>query len=168
MLIRDTGEVRMTYIRQKPARARAWLAGAALVGTLWSCVASATLGEAESSIAAEPQLAKASIKETMRGSYRVHEIQQPSGTVIREYAGLDGKVFAVTWHGPFSPNLRQTLGSYFDQYAAAAPAGRQDRNHVQVRESNLVVQVGGHMRAYSGRAYLPQALPSGVTPGDLE
>jgi hypothetical protein len=24
------------------------------------------------------------------------------------------------------------------------------------------------MRAYSGRAYLPQALPSGVTAGDLE
>ena len=118
--------------------------------------------------AAEPQLAHATIKETMRGSYRVHEIQQSSGTVIREYAGLDGKVFAVTWHGPFSPNLRQTLGSYFDQYAAAAPAGRQDRNHVQVRTSNLVVQVGGHMRAYSGRAYLPQALPSGVTAGDLE
>jgi Protein of unknown function (DUF2844) len=51
---------------------------------------------------------------------------------------------------------------------AAAPAGRQDRNHMQVRASNLVVQVGGHMRAYSGRAYLPQALPSGVTAGDLE
>jgi hypothetical protein len=145
-----------------------WLAGAAIVGTLWSCVASATLGETEASIASEPQLSKASIKETMRGSYRVHEIQQPSGTVIREYAGLDGKVFAVTWHGPFSPNLRQTLGSYFDQYAAAAPAGRQDRNHMQVHQSNLVVQVGGHMRAYSGRAYLPLAMPSGVTPGDLE
>jgi hypothetical protein len=145
-----------------------WLAGAAVAGALWSCVASATLGEAETSIGTEPQLANASIKETMRGSYRIHEIQQPSGTVIREYAGLDGKVFAVTWHGPFSPNLRQTLGSYFDQYVAAAPAGRQDRNHVQVRATNLVVQVGGHMRAYSGRAYLPEGLPSGVTAGDLE
>ena len=154
----------MSYMRQKCG----WLAGAAILGTLWSCVASATLGETESSMAAEPQLANASIKETTLGSYRIHEIQQPSGTVIREYAGLDCKVFAVTWHGPFSPNLRQTLGNYFDQYAAAAPAGRQDRNHVQVRESNLVVQVGGHMRAYSGRAYLPQALPSGVSAGDLE
>jgi hypothetical protein len=154
----------MAHIGQK----NAWLAGTVVVSALWSCVASATLGETESSIAAEPQLVNASIKETMRGSYRVHEIQQPSGTVIREYSGLDGKVFAVTWHGPFFPNLRQTLGSYFDQYAAAAPAGRQDRNHVQVHESNLVVQVGGHMRAYSGRAYLPQALPSGVTAGDLE
>jgi hypothetical protein len=168
MLIRDTGEVRMANMAQKPARARGWLAGAAVLGTLWSCVASATLGETEAAIATEPQLAHAAIKETMRGSYRVHEIQQSSGTVIREYAGLDGKVFAVTWHGPFSPNLRQTLGTYFDQYVAAAPAGRQDRNHMQVRASNLVVQVGGHMRAYTGRAYLPQALPSGVTAGDLE
>jgi hypothetical protein len=146
----------------------AGFAGAALLAALWSCVASATLGEEESSIGAEPQLANASIKETAHGSYRVHEILQPSGTVIREYAGLDGKVFAVTWHGPFSPNLRQTLGSYFEQYAAAAPAGRQDRNHLQVRTGNLVVQVGGHMRAYGGRAYLPEALPSGVTAGDLE
>jgi hypothetical protein len=145
-----------------------WLAGVAIAGALWSCVASATLGEPEASVAAEPQLASAAIKETMHGGYRVHEIQQPSGTLIREYAGLDGKVFAVTWHGPFSPNLRQTLGSYFDQYAVGARTGRQDRNHVQVHESNLVVQVGGHMRAYSGRAYLPQALPSGVTAGDLE
>jgi hypothetical protein len=146
----------------------AGLVSAALLAALWSCVASATLGEEESSIGAEPQLANASIKETAHGSYRVHEILQPSGTVIREYAGLDGKVFAVTWHGPFSPNLRQTLGSYFEQYAAAAPAGRQDRNHLQVRTGNLVVQVGGHMRAYGGRAYLPEALPSGVTAGDLE
>ncbi len=147
----------------------AGLAGAAVLAALWSCVASATLGEQESSIGAEPQLANASIKETAHGSYRVHEILATlPALVIREYAGLDGKVFAVTWHGPFSPNLRQTLGSYFDQYAAAAPAGRQDRNHVQVRSTNLVVQVGGHMRAFSGRAYLPQALPSGVTAGDLE
>lgn len=146
----------------------AGLAGLMILAALWSCVASATLGEPDSAISAEPQFSKARIKETALGSYRVHEIQQPSGTVIREYAGLDGKVFAVTWHGPFSPNLRQTLGSYFDPYVAAAPAGRQDRNHMQVRTSNLVVQVGGHMRAYSGRAYLPQAMPSGVTPGDLQ
>jgi hypothetical protein len=60
------------------------------------------------------------------------------------------------------------LGEYFDEYAAGAKAGRLDRNHVQVQQSDLVVRVGGHMRAYRGIAYLPQALPSGVTAGDLE
>jgi Protein of unknown function (DUF2844) len=142
--------------------------GAAATAALWSCVASATLGEPEASIASESQTSKASIKATSQGSYRVHEIDETSGTVIREYAGLDGKVFAVTWRGPFQPNLRETLGEYFDEYAAGAKAGRLDRNHVQVQQSDLVVRVGGHMRAYRGIAYLPQALPSGVTAGDLE
>jgi Protein of unknown function (DUF2844) len=145
-----------------------WVLSAAAIAALWSCVASATLGEPESSIRAETQLGKAALKETDRGVYRVHEIQQPSGTLIREYVGLNGKVFAVTWRGPFGPDLKQTLGSYFDEYAAEARAGRQDRNHVQVRTDDLVVQVGGHMRAYRGLAYLPQAMPSGVTVGDLQ
>jgi len=144
------------------------LAGGTAIAVLWSCLAFATLGEPESSIQGEGQLAHASIKETNRGTYSVHEIQQPSGTIIREYAVPGGNVFAVTWHGPFVPNLRQTLGSYFDEYAAEAKAGRQDRNHVQVHQSDLVVQVGGHMRAYSGLAYLPQAMPAGVTVGDLQ
>jgi hypothetical protein len=145
-----------------------WLAVTAAVAASWSSVASATLGEPESSIAAEQQAGKASIKETSIGSYRIHELQSSSGTVIREYTGLDGKVFAVTWRGPFMPNLRDTLGRYFDEYAAAASAGRLDRNHVQVRQDDLVVRVGGHMRAYRGLAYLPQALPNGVSIGDLE
>jgi Protein of unknown function (DUF2844) len=145
-----------------------WVSGAAGIAVLWSCIASATLGEPESSIGAEAQLGQASIKETDRATYRVHEIQQPSGTLIREYVGAAGKVFAVTWHGPFTPDLQQSLGSYFDEYKAQARAGRQDRNHVQVRENDLVVQIGGHMRAYSGLAYLPQAMPSGVTVGDLK
>jgi hypothetical protein len=144
------------------------LSSAAAIAVSWSCIASATLGEPESSIQTESQANQASIKETDRGSYRVHEVQLPSGTLIREYAAADGNVFAVTWHGPFSPNLRQLLGRYFDEYSAAAPGGRQDRNHVQVHQSDLVVQVGGHMRAYSGRAYLPAAVPNGVTVGDLE
>ncbi len=147
---------------------RGWVSGAIVIAALWSGVASATLGEPETSIRAETQLGQATIKETDRGAYRVHEIQQPSGTVIREYVGPDGKVFAVTWHGPFAPNLQQTLGSYFDEYRAEAKAGRQDRNHVQVLMDDLVVQVGGHMRAYSGLAYLPRAMPSGVSIGDLK
>jgi hypothetical protein len=149
---------------------KAWplAAAAAALAASWSSIAWATLGQPESSIPSERQASKASIKETSLGSYRVHEIQAPSGTVIREYAGLDGKVFAVTWHGPFMPNLRDALGQYFDEYAAAASSGRMDRNHVRVEQDDLVVRVGGHMRAYQGLAYLPHALPSGVSVGDLQ
>ncbi len=148
---------------------KVWLLSAAIAaGSTWSCAAFATLGEPESALKAEGQLSQASIKLSDRGSYRVHEIDLPSGTVIREYAALDGNVFAVTWHGPFVPNLKQTLGRYFDEYAAGAKAARSDRHHVELRQSDLVVQSAGHMRAVSGRAYLPQAVPSGVLAGELE
>jgi hypothetical protein len=142
--------------------------GTVLIGALWSAVACATLGEPETSLTAEAQLNRASLKESDHGSYRVHEMQLPSGTVLREYAGLDGKVFAVTWNGPFIPNLKQSLGSYFAEFAAAAPAAHGTRTHLEVREPDLVVESAGHMRAHHGIAYLPQALPSGVTVGDLQ
>jgi len=146
-----------------------WLCSSALAAAaLWPCVASATLGEPESSVAAEPQQGRASIKASDLGIYRVHESQLPSGTVVREYAAPNGSVFAVTWHGPFVPNLKELLGRYFDEYAAGAKAHHSDHHHVEVRQSDLVVQASGHMRATAGRAYLPQALPSGVSVGDLE
>jgi hypothetical protein len=155
-------------MEQSMLRKLGWASGAVLIGALWSAVALATLGEPETSLTAESQLNRASIKESNYGSYRVHEMQLPSGTVLREYAGLDGKVFAVTWNGPFIPNLKQSLGSYFAEFAAAAPAAHGTRKHLEVREPDLVVESAGHMRAHHGIAYLPQALPSGVSVGDLQ
>jgi hypothetical protein len=150
-------------------RLNSWLfSGMLAAALLWPCMASATLGEPESSIAAEPQLGRVSIKATDLGTYRVHESALRSGTVVREYAAPNGNVFAVTWRGPFVPNLKQLLGRYFEEYAAGAKTNRMDRHHLEVRQSDLVVQVGGHMRATAGRAYLPQGLPAGVTPGDLQ
>jgi hypothetical protein len=97
----------------------------------------------------------------------VHEIQLPSGTLLREYVGSDGKVFAIAWNGPAIPNLRQTLGQYFDNYVTAAKANRSGHHHLQIQQSDLVVQSSGHMRAFFGRAYLPPAVPGGVSVGDL-
>jgi hypothetical protein len=88
--------------------------------------------------------------------------------VVREYSGLDGNVFAVTWIGPFMPNLRQMLGRYFDAYATAPKSGHADHHHLQIRLNDLVVQESGHMRAFTGRAYLPQAIPDGVSVEDLQ
>jgi len=130
--------------------------------------ASATLGEPEASVQADTVQLQGSLKASDRTSYRVHEIQLPSGTLVREYSVPDGTVFAVAWNGPFMPNLRQMLGRYFDEYAAAAAAAQRDHRHLEVRQADLVVQVGGHMRAFAGRAYLPAAVPSGVSIGELQ
>jgi len=141
---------------------------AAILGTgLLPHPARAALGEPESSVTADVQQLKASIKSTTQTNYRVHEIQLPSGTVVREFSGPDGKIFAVTWKGPAMPNLRQTLGTYFGAYTAAAQAPHAGRGLLQVRQPNLVIQSSGHMRAFAGRAYLPQAVPSGVSVEEL-
>ncbi len=147
---------------------KSWmLASTAAIALCLPCLASAALGETEASVAADGAQLQGSITASDQGNYRLHQIQLTSGTLVREYAGLDGTVFAVTWHGPRVPNLRQLLGRYFDAYVAAGKAPHADRHHLQVNQSDLVVESSGHMRAFNGRAYLPQAIPGGVAVGDL-
>jgi hypothetical protein len=141
---------------------------AVLAAALSPCIADAGLGQPESTVQADAVQFKGSIKATEHAGYRVQEIQLPSGTLVREYVGADGMVFAVAWNGPTVPNLRQTLGQYFDKFVAAAQAKHGDHHHLQIQQSDLVMQASGHMRgAFSGRAYLPQAVPAGVSIGDL-
>ena len=111
-------------------------------------------------------------------SYTVHEIQGSAGTVVREYISTGGKVFGVAWQGPWVPDMRQLLGSYFDQFARANQAqaqANQAQNGARIRrgpvlidEPGLVVQIGGHPRAFAGRAYVPDMLPSGVRAENIQ
>jgi hypothetical protein len=130
--------------------------------------AGAALGEAESSVQSDVVALQASIKSSEdRTIYRLHEIQLPTGTFLREFVSPEGKVFAVAWNGPHMPDLRQAFGQYFNSFVAGAKLSRGDRTHLQIQQSDLVVEIRGHMRAYSGRAYLPDAIPGGVDLGDL-
>jgi hypothetical protein len=139
-----------------------------LIAALLPQVASATLGEPEITVQTDVALAHASIKSSEdRTGYRVHEIQLPSGTVMREFVAPNGNVFAVAWQGPTRPDLRQALGQYFGAFASAPRSKFSDRRHVQIQQGDVVVQSSGHMRALSGRAYLQSAIPSGVNLGDL-
>jgi hypothetical protein len=82
----------------------------------------------------------------------------------------DGRVFGIAWEGPFVPNMRQLLGSYFQHYSEAAKAQREShvgRQPLNIQEPRLVVQTAGHMRAYFGRAYDPELLPNGVSPDEV-
>jgi len=127
-------------------------------------VACAALGGPEASIAAEAHQLNVSVKSTELTNYRVHELQMSSGTVLREFAGTGGTVFAVAWSGPTIPNLRQALGQYFAAYVTAAQSKRAGgHTHLEIRQNDWVMQSSGHMRSFQGRAYLPQAMPAGVT-----
>lgn len=147
---------------------RAALGVAVFIAALIPHVASATLGEPEVTVQTDVAQLHAAIKSSEdRTSYRVHEIQLPSGTVMREFVAPNGNVFAVAWQGPTRPDLRQALGQYFDAFASAPRSKFSDRRHLQIQQGDLVLQSGGHMRALSGRAYLQSAIPSGVNIGDL-
>jgi hypothetical protein len=139
------------------------LASAVLALLALPFCASATLGESSTSTEVDRASMSATLRMLPSPKYTVHEIQTPSGTTVREYVSPAGTVFAVAWHGPLMPDLRQALGSYFDRYTEAAKGAQGAHRHLAIREADLVVQSNGHMRAFSGRAYLPQLLPQGVT-----
>ncbi len=100
--------------------------------------------------------------------YNIEEMQIPSGTVVKEYVSQNGKVFAVSWRGPTVPDLRQLLGSYFEQYTAAASEPHMSHRSLTVRREDLVVQSSGRMRAFFGRAYVPSLLPPGFQLQDIQ
>jgi hypothetical protein len=140
-----------------------------LIAALGPRIAGATLGEPEVTVQSDVAQLRASIKSSEdRVGYRLHEIQLPGGTLLREFVAPGGNVFAVAWNGPTKPNLRQALGKYFDAMVSAPKPKFADRRHLQIQQGDLVVQGSGHMRAgFSGRAYLVSAIPSGVNLGDL-
>jgi hypothetical protein len=108
---------------------------------------------------------------TAKQSYTVYELRAATGTVVREYASPTGTVFAVAWQGPWLPDMRQLLGSYFEQYAQAAKTqsgARMGRRPLMIEQPGLVVESGGHPRAFVGKAYVPEMLPQGVRAEDLQ
>ena len=130
--------------------------------------AMAALGDSEDSIVNDQVSMKATHRIAREPQYTVHEMQTPSGTLIREYVSAQGRVFAVTWQGPFMPDLQQILGNYFADYSAAAGNKRAGHGRLLVKQPGLVVHSGGHMRAFSGRAYIPEQVPSNISIDEIK
>ena len=166
------GVIMKTSIQSKRCRANFWaMRSAILIASLaLSLPAFGALGDDLDSIYIDGAYMNATMKIRQVHSYAVHELRSPTGTVVREYVSADGRVFGVAWEGPFVPNMRQILGSYFQRYSEAAKAQRESRvgrRPLDIQEPGLVVQTAGHMRAYFGRAFAPELLPNGVNPDEL-
>jgi len=95
-------------------------------------------------------------------------VQTPQGTTVTEYANAAGTVFAITWKGPFKPDLQQLLGSYFAPYVQAASAQPQQLNLSLVKGSDIVVHSAGRMRGFFGLAWVPSLVPPGFDPSMLQ
>ena len=124
----------------------------------------AWLGGDAASVEADRQQMNATVVTAPAGTHTRYELHTPSGTVVTEYLAPSGLVFAIVWKGPALPDLRQALGPYFPRYVAAATQGPGQR---VVEQADFVIYAGGHMRAFLGRAYLPQSLPQGMSVEDI-
>ncbi len=104
-------------------------------------------------------------------NFAVERMTTPEGTVVSEYIGQSGTVFAVTWRGPAPPDVATLLGTYFKQYTDAANAGAPGSfglHASSVHASDVTVDTAGNMALFWGRAYLPAALPAGVSLSEIK
>lgn len=103
-------------------------------------------------------------------TYTTQVISLPTGTTVREYANAAGQIFAVSWSGPRPPDLSQLFGTYFSEYKASlqSPAHSDLHRHVAVESADMKYVGGGRMNHMQGTAWLPSAVPAGVTLEDLK
>jgi len=130
----------------------------ATAGTGW-----AALGQPASSVSADQARLRGEVHATMREGFSVHEIAAADGRLVREFVSPAGMVFGVAWEGPTLPNLAELLGPYFVEFQRAAHASPRRRGPVVVRTERLVVESGGHLRAFHGRAYVPDLVPAAAS-----
>jgi len=130
----------------------------------------AALGGGPDSIAADRKALKGVQRAAVAGDrYSVQEVTYDT-TRVREYLSPSGVVFAIAWDGFLHPDLSQLLGSYASEYESARQKTprHHGRKRARVTTGNIVVETWGHMRALGGRAYLPSAVPGGVTIDEIK
>ena len=159
----------MSMVIQKTMRCmilRALLVVIVNVVLLLPSTASASLGGDVTTVQADQVRMKGTLRKTPTNAYTVQEIKTSTGTVVREYLSPAGKIFAIVWQGPFLPDLRQLFGPHFKHFSQSVKNLKSKspriRGRLLIREPGLVVQTGGHMRAYFGSAYIPELVPQGI------
>jgi hypothetical protein len=132
-------------------------------------LAHASLAGDAASVSSDAGALHGVVQASILPQFEIQQIVTDNGIQVREYLNREGTVFAVTWAGPVVPDLPQLLGAQFAAYAAALAARDHLGLHrsVRVATSSLVVESDGHLRAYVGRAYLPEMIPIGVSAAQL-
>jgi Protein of unknown function (DUF2844) len=90
---------------------------------------------------------------------------------IRQYLAASGQIYAVSWDGPAMANLQALFGTWFNRYQQGAIDAQSSTSSLHssfVDSNDLVVESSTRLRTFSGRAWLPAALPAGVTSDDIE
>lgn len=125
----------------------------------------AALGENETSIGLERMQLRARHQLNQTASYRLHELTDSRGAVLRQYVNRQGQVFAVQWTSPIYPDLVTLLGASHEPYRrASAQAQGAAGPQRQLRHSgpDLVIESQAHLNLFRGYAYKPSLLPLGL------
>jgi hypothetical protein len=133
------------------------------VGLVLLAIAPATqaaLGGDATSVADDRIRMKAVVREATQPDAQAY--LTPAGTLVREYASADGRVYAITWDGPFMPDLRQLLGEHWQTYLDGAATASRGLSSLDLSKGALRMKASGRLHAFRGRAWLPDLVPPGV------
>ncbi len=128
----------------------------------------AVLGQRVTSVQSDRARLRGELRAVERQGYSVQQITAADGTVIKEYVSPAGMVFGVSWQGPAMPDLSDLLGAYFPEFQKASGTATRRHRAVAVKTDQVVVESGGHLRAFHGIAYVPGLLPSNLTPAVVQ
>lgn len=136
---------------------------------LLSATANAGLGEARDSVQRDHlALGGSTLTVTSRDAYDIHETTTADGARVRQYVSRAGTVFAVGWSGRTQLDLKTLLASHYDEYVVAARVPHGANHHVFTATTpGMVISVVKHPRGFTGTAYIPAAVPAGVSAGEL-
>jgi len=136
-----------------------------LVLILATMPAWAGLGQSEASVTADQQHMKSEDRVQTFQAYKVHELTNADGTIVREYLSPQGSVFGITWQGRSTPDMNQLLGTYVTNLQRATPDQTQIRHQrgITVKTSDFVYSNFCRLRVCTGSAYVPSLIPSSVS-----
>ncbi len=148
----------------KRTSALRWQLVAALLSLLLAPSSWAKLGGDLASVQSDQQAWAATAIQTPLASATLITQSLPNGLTVRQYLDATGLVFAVGWEGPVLPDFARLLGPHFAAYTNALP---KQRRGVNLHDGTVVIESGGMMRSYAGRAYLSVKLPLGWSVNDI-
>jgi hypothetical protein len=111
------------------------------------------------------------LHQAVNNAVRWQESTDANQIRVRQYVSSSGQVYAVSWDGPAMADASVLLGTWFDRYqqeASAALPNASGLHSSRVSGSDLMVETAVRLRDFSGRAWLPGALPAGVTAADID
>ena len=134
----------------------------ALVLSASAATAFAALGGAAQTLG--PRILATTSSPTVTAAFTYTDVAKTldSGTEVHEYVNAKGTVFAVSWQGPYKPDLRELLGTHFQNmvdHAKLQSGGA--RAPMRLERDDLVIHSGGRPGAFEGRAWIPALLPAG-------